>query len=210
VVIADPDYGTGDSFTPLPGTRLEGEGVAALLKASPWLGVNASRSRLLTVRSPIILHIATHGFFLETSDDGQDALERSGLALAGANESTDGLFTAADVALLTLSATELVVLSACETGIGTLLPGEGVFGLRRSFALAGVRTLVMSLWSVPDEITMDLILRFYRFLAAGHARNDALREAQLEIRREHPDPTNWGGFICQGDGAGLKFEWSAS
>jgi CHAT domain-containing protein/tetratricopeptide (TPR) repeat protein len=207
VVIADPDYGVGErGFVRLKGTRKEGQEIARLLNTSPWLGKKASKSRLVAASSPAVLHIATHGFFLESGEEStlSDPLQRSGLALAGANDSDDGLLTAADVTALTLGATELVVLSACETGIGILLPGEGVFGLRRSFALAGVRTLVMSLWEVPDEVTKDLMTKFYGYLAAGQGRSKALRQARLDIRGFHSHPFFWGAFICQGDGAPLE------
>ena len=134
---------------------------------------------------------------------------RSGLALAGANtwlkagnlpeEAEDGLLTAEDVTGLDLLATELVVLSACETGLGQVHVGEGVFGLRRAFVLAGAKTLVMSLWKVPDEQTRELMEDFYRRLLAGQGRAEALRQAQLAMKAKYPDPFYWGAFICQGD-----------
>jgi CHAT domain-containing protein len=92
-----------------------------------------------------------------------------------------------------------VVLSACNTGLGEVHPGEGVFGLRRAFVLAGARTLVMSLWRVPDEPTWELMEEFYRRVLAGRGRADALREAQRAVRSKYPDPYSWGAFICQGD-----------
>jgi CHAT domain-containing protein len=134
---------------------------------------------------------------------------RSGLALAGANtwlnagnppeEAEDGLLTAEDVTGLDLLATELVVLSACETGLGYVQLGEGVFGLRRAFVLAGAKTLVMSLWKVPDEQTRELMVNFYQRLLAGEGRADALRHAQLDLKARYPEPFYWGAFICQGD-----------
>jgi hypothetical protein len=139
----------------------------------------------------------------------ENPMLRSGLALAGANtffkggrtteEAEDGLLTADDVTGLDLLATDLVVLSACETGLGRLHAGEGVFGLRRAFVLAGAKTLVMSLWKVPDEPTRDLMEDFYRRLLIGEACAQALREAQLETKIKYPDPYYWGAFICQGD-----------
>jgi CHAT domain-containing protein len=227
-------------FDRLPGTRAEGERVAAMLGVSPWLGSSALEARLKTAcRSPRILHLATHGFFLTDrqrdleregrslgfdfgeftgAPDGpgrlsgplmEDPMLRSGLALAGANtwlragnppeEAEDGLLTAEDVTGLDLLATELVVLSACETGLGQVHIGEGVFGLRRAFVLAGAKTLVMSLWKVPDEPTRELMEDFYGHLLAGEGRAEALRQAQLALRAKYPAPYYWGAFICQGD-----------
>ncbi len=227
-------------FHRLPGTRAEGERVAALLDVSAWLDATALEGRFKTnCRSPRILHLATHGFFLPDQQrdlnregrgfgfdfgefsgakDGMGRLSgplmenpmlRSGLALAGANtwpkagnppeEAEDGLLTAEDVTGLDLLATELVVLSACETGLGQVHVGEGVFGLRRAFVLAGAKTLVMSLWKVPDEPTRELMEAFYGRLLAGQGRAEALREAQLAMKAKYPDPFYWGAFICQGD-----------
>jgi tetratricopeptide (TPR) repeat protein len=227
-------------FHRLPGTRVEGERVAALLGVRPTLGAAATEGRLKAeCRSPRILHLATHGFFLRDQQpeprhappsldmdpigfaaEGlgasrlsgpllEDPLLRSGLALAGANtwlkagnlpeEAEDGLLTAEDVTGLDLLATELVVLSACETGLGPIHVGEGVFGLRRAFVLAGARMLVMSLWKVPDEPTRELMEDFYGRLLAGEGRAEALRQAQLAMKAKCPDPFYWGAFICQGD-----------
>ena len=125
----------------------------------------------------------------------------SGLALAGVIvlvypqcyhlKSEDGILTAEDVTGMDLTNTELVVLSACETGLGEILTGEGVFGLRRSFVLAGTQTLVMSLWKVPDEQTKDLMIDFYTRLLSGKGRVDALRESQLAMKEKYPDPYYW-------------------
>jgi CHAT domain-containing protein len=220
-------------FLRLPGTRAEGERIARRLGVQPQLGGAALEGRLKACRSPRILHLATHGFFLpdqprdlnqlgrnleligvgETPGLGrlsgpgmEDPMLRSGLALAGANtflrgaalpaEAEDGLLTAEDVAGLDLLDTELVVLSACETGLGDVHVGEGVFGLRRAFIVAGAKTLVMSLWKVPDLATAFLMDRFYdNLLTRGLDRDLALSEAQRYTR----DAT-----IAQ-----LKAEWLA-
>jgi len=110
---------------------------------------------------------------------------------------------AEDAAGLDLLDTDLVVLSACETGLGEVSVGEGVFGLRRAFVLAGARTLVMSLWKVPDEQTQELMEDFYhRMLGTDgkppQPRAEALRDAQLAVKARHPQPFYWGAFICQG------------
>lgn len=138
----------------------------------------------------------------------ENPLLRSGLALAGANtwdkggslplEAEDGLLTAEDVSGLDLSATELVVLSACETGLGEIQAGEGVFGLRRAFILAGAKTLIMSLWKVPDQQTQELMEEFYQRMLTGQPRADALRAAQLLLKAKYIHPYYWGAFICQG------------
>jgi CHAT domain-containing protein len=139
----------------------------------------------------------------------ENPLLRSGLLLAGFNtwftggalpaEAEDGILTAEDVSGLDLLATELVVLSACETGLGEVRTGEGVFGLRRAFVLAGAKTLVMSLWKVPDAQTRELMEDFYRRILQGQGRVAALRAAQLAMKAKYPDPFYWGAFICQGD-----------
>ncbi len=114
-------------------------------------------------------------------------------------EAEDGLLTAEDVTGMDLLDTELVVLSACNTGLGEIRTGEGVFGLRRAFVLAGAKTLIMSLWKVPDEETRDLMEDFYRRILAGEPRAEALRNAQLTVKARCPHPYFWGAFICQGN-----------
>jgi CHAT domain-containing protein/tetratricopeptide (TPR) repeat protein len=235
------DFKRGDYHFPrLPGTREEGERVADLLRVPPWLESEALEARLKERRSPRVLHLATHGFFLTDQDHDpnkefrdlgmlgpeagsvgrfsgplpENPLLRSGLALAGAQtwldgkvlppEAEDGLLTAEDVAGLDLLDTELVVLSACDTGLGEIRTGEGVFGLRRAFTVAGARTLVMSLWKVADEQTRELMIDLYTRVLSGQGVADALRQAQLAIKAKHPDPYFWGAFICQGDPGPLR------
>ncbi|HEY9402905.1 MAG TPA: tetratricopeptide repeat protein [Pyrinomonadaceae bacterium] len=173
--------------------------------------VRASEAAVKAVSAPSILHIATHGFFLpdqrrdEASEAsarglalgnapaatrGENPLLRSGLALAGANErasadaatgAEDGVLTAFEAAGLDLWGTRLVVLSACETGVGEVQNGDGVYGLRRALVLAGSETQVMSLWQVSDDATRDLMIAYYRLLQEGAARGDALRQVQLAM-----------------------------
>lgn len=206
-------------FQRLPGTRSEGEEVARLLGIQPLLEGTALEATLKACHSPTILHIATHGFFQSDPDNQSPGLYRrspllrAGLALAGANthvtggslpeEAEDGVITAEDVSGLDLLATELVVLSACETGLGDIQIGEGVFGLRRAFVLAGAKTLIMSLWKVPDSQTDELMRQFYAHVLGGQSRADALRTAQLTIRAKYPALFYWGAFICQGNSGAL-------
>jgi CHAT domain-containing protein len=232
------------AFRRLPGTRQEGELIAQALGVQGMFDGQAVVGSLKALRSPRILHLATHGFFLPDQQrdpnkepssninspvairgsggiDSPDRLAwlmgqhlenpllRSGLAFAGANtwnrgaavppEAEDGLLTAEDVSGMDLLGTELVVLSACETGLGAVQIGEGVFGLRRTFMLAGAKTLVMSLWKVPDKQTQELMEDFYQRLLAGQPRAEALRGAQLAIKEKYPHPRFWGAFICQGN-----------
>jgi CHAT domain-containing protein len=144
----------------------------------------------------------------------ENPLLRSGLALAGANvrlrrgalpaEAEDGILNGEDVLGLDLLDNELTVLSACETALGDVLVGDGVHGLCRAFAIAGARTLVMSLWKVPDLHTRELMEDFYRRVLDGRPRADALREAQSAMKARAPALLNWGAFICQGDPGPLQ------
>jgi len=135
----------------------------------------------------------------------QNPLLRSGLALSGANlpatESDDGIMTAMEASNLNLWGTKLVTLSACDTGIGEVRNGEGVYGLRRAFVLAGAETVVMSLWPVSDIVMRELMTSYYTDLRGGLGRGEALRRTQLAMRkrrgREHP--FYWASFTLAGD-----------
>ena len=138
----------------------------------------------------------------------ESPLLRSGIVLAGANQpeqgvSDDGYLTALEVAQLDLSGTDLVVVSACESGRGEIRTGEGVYGLKRSIAVAGARSSLLSLWKVDDEATAAFMERFYRRLKAGVSRADALAQTQLEFRNSsNPDwnhPYVWAAFQLSGD-----------
>lgn len=215
-------------FTPLGGTAQEARSIQSIFPQATFLnGAEATETALKQAVAPRILHIATHGFFLEDSeitfngDAGTDKrsssvkntienpLLRSGLALAGANRYSeakeDGILTALEASGLNLWGTKLVVLSACDTGLGEVKNGEGVYGLRRAFVLAGTESLVMSLWSVSDYVTRELMTNYYKNLKRGDGRGAALRQVQLEMLkqkgREHP--FYWAGFIQSGEWANL-------
>ncbi len=211
------------SATPLPGTQLELTSIGALLARAGWSvdvrsGELALEEAVKRVQRPRILHIATHGFFLpdvrRPESDGtatpEDPLLRSGLLLAGASRAIgrdaaasgdleDGVLTAYEASVLDLQGTELVVLSACETGLGDVRGGEGVFGLRRAFEVAGAEAILMSLWSVPDDETRELMTLFYESWLAGKSKHEALRAAQATLRER----------IRQRHGADLPFYWGA-
>ena len=216
-------------FDALPGTAQEAAALAKVLpEARVHTGADATEALLKQLRSPSILHIATHGFFLRPRParratasgrgsvvaspqpgpaDREDALVLSGLALAGANQrwsgdGEDGILTALEVAGLDLWGTRMVVLSACETGLGDARNGEGVYGLRRALVLAGSESQVISLWKVSDSATRDLMISYYQRLRSGEGRADALRNVQLAFLRNGKDrihPFYWAGFIQSGD-----------
>lgn len=170
----------------------------------------------LSNHSPEIIHVATHGFFFPDAKKkratGRDAvfrfsdnpLFRSGLLFAGANRVwqglpavegiDDGILTAYEISQLNLDKTKLVVLSACETGLGEIKGSEGVYGLQRAFKMAGVDYLVMSLWQVPDKETVELMDNFYDFWTKGYSIKEAFRKAQNVLKQKY-DPFYWAAFV---------------
>jgi CHAT domain-containing protein len=163
---------------------------------------------------PSILHIASHGFFLTGDHDPEAAFQnpllRSGIALAGANLPDrgrgGGILTALEAAGLDLWGTELVTLSACDTAIGEIHNGEGVYGLRRAFTLAGADSLVMSLWPVNDAVARDTMVSYYVRLRVGASRGEALRQTKLAMlkRATLRHPYYWAAFIQSGDWTRLR------
>ncbi len=190
----------------------------------------ALEERVKGVQSPRVLHLATHGYFEPDQEHTpqdlarvggagrtsglEDPMLRSGLYLTGATRTLqgrtpaadldDGVLTAYEATQLDLHGTELVVLSACETGLGESQNGEGVFGLRRALQEAGAQTVLMSMWAVPDRETQELMTRFYQEWLGGKDVHDALRDAQHELRatvkaRYGRDvPAYWGAFVLVG------------
>lgn len=213
------------TFSPLQYGRRECEAIEEAVSPDSqyeiikYLGKSAGEYNFKDMQeSPWILHIATHGFFC--SDNNSQMLEnpllKSGIVLSGANRrfhdrennnngEEDGILTSFEISGCNLLATDLVVLSACETGVGEIVDGEGVFGLRRAFRNAGARTLIMSLWQVPDRETANLMADFYKRLISGGSKRDALRLASLSIMKycRHKynctHPLYWGGFVLEGN-----------
>lgn len=166
------------------------------------LGPAASKETLLGLReAPGLLHVATHGRFLSTKDQ-QDPLARSALELAAAGG--NGRTTALELAGLDLWGTQLVVLSACDTGLGELRRGQGVYGLRRAFFVAGAEALVTSLWQVEDRGTAELMAEFYAQLLRGEGRSRALTLAAQAVRQRRPHPHYWAAFQSLGSAAPLR------
>ncbi|MFN8414867.1 MAG: CHAT domain-containing tetratricopeptide repeat protein [Cytophagaceae bacterium] len=211
----------GYQLNELPGTLVEVNEVSSIFDTQHWIykkyiGVDANELNLKQIKNPRFLHIATHGYFSK-GDDLKDTstvintkyednpMLRSGLLLAGADYTLshvvdtdnydDGIFTAYEAMSLNLSSTELVVLSACETGLGDDAYGEGVFGLQKAFIIAGAKYMLMSLWKVDDEATQKFMVLFYDFYIKTNSIPDSYKMAQLELMKTHPNPSHWGAFV---------------
>lgn len=242
-VLNDADYSDGrnkdkfnelslrngvSKFSYLSGTQKEVENIhkkSKLYKINSSIinGQLASEERFKQLdgrKSPYILHLATHGFFipdtvnynLKSSNLNEkfslisshgDPMMRSGLIFSGANRnlekvqndfSEDGILTASEISYLDLSACQLVVLSACETGLGELNGTEGVFGLQRAFKMAGVKNIIMSLWKVPDAQTSELFEHFYTEFLSGKTIHNSFQTAQSIMKNKY-SPYYWAGFI---------------
>lgn len=203
-------------FAPLRGTALEAERIKALFpEATVLTRDRATRLAVSQLAAPRVLHIATHGFFLQDAKRRfANPLLRSGLALTGANlkpakdgaAANEGILTALEASNLDLWGTKLVTLSACDTGVGEIRNGEGVYGLRRAFFLAGAETVVMSLWPVSDYVTRELMTGYYAGLKKGLGRGDALRQSKLAMlaRGGRQHPFYWASFIQAGEWAPLE------
>jgi tetratricopeptide (TPR) repeat protein len=226
---------SGSELPSLPGTGAEVSTIAGLMKSHGWkaqvyLEDNALKSVVEQASGPRVVHLATHGFFyadqqIKLSQPGvgqkdqptviEDPMLRSGLYFAGADRTLagkptpdgldNGVLTAMEAGSLNLTGTELVVLSACNTGRGGVEDGEGVFGLHRALEEAGAHAVLMSLWSVPDRETQELMQHFYSRWLSGTEMHEALKEAQLEMRaqvmKEHSGqdlPYYWGAFVLVG------------
>lgn len=172
---------------------------------------------------PDILHVATHAFYIKSVEEdmfsvsghkghavireNKDPMNRSGLALAGANifwksgnkktgAVEDGILTANEIASLNMNNVRLVTLSACETAIGRSLDNEGVFGLQRGLKMAGAQNLLLSLWKVDDLVTQEYMTTFYNLLISKKlSLHNAFVKTQEQVRNEHPEPYYWASFV---------------
>lgn len=223
-----PNYGIDEVIPPLPGTKVEVENITATLKPAGYriqtfMENDANEANVKASKAEIV-HIATHGFFLanaskveadkvlgiETSTAKKNPLHRSGLMLAGCEStimeenidrstSNNGILTAYEAMNLSYENTDLVVLSACETGLGDIKVGEGVYGLQRSFQVAGAKAVIMSLWQVNDDATQQLMSSFYKYFAASGNKQEAFLKAQKELKLKFREPFYWGAFVLIGN-----------
>ncbi len=214
------------AISQLPGTEKEINALIKLLDKNGWttsekLEYEATESAIKSVKSPKIFHVATHGFFTPAKQIEQNAataqkeitalenpLLRTGLLLTGAGDllnkteynynEEDGILTAYEAMNMNLDNTDLVVLSACETGLGETKIGEGVYGLQRAFMVAGAKTLIMSMFKVDDTATQKLMVNFYqKWITTGNKRQSFV-DAKKELRNEYKEPIYWGAFIMIG------------
>jgi CHAT domain-containing protein len=211
----------------LPGTKTESLNIYSLLtsnnistKLLQEKDANEESFKALSGNSPQIIHLSTHGFFLDTTDkvkknpfmnnvgnysDKEDKLIRTGVLMAGANNVwcgknqvtgiEDGILTADEISRLDLSRTKLVVLSACETAKGQIDEIDGVLGLQRGLKKAGVGSILMSLWKVSDAVTSILMTQFYENIGKGMDSRESLKNAAQKVKEQYPDPYFWASFV---------------
>ncbi len=224
-LIGNPLYGKDGVVAQLPGTEAEVKNITKLLttykiKPTALYGANATETKVKAINSPSILHIATHGYFLadlsqmetnrvlgvDIAAAKENPLLRSGVLLANcenvfdenyrpAQNSENGILTAYEAMSLNLDKTDLVVLSACETGLGSVKQGEGVYGLQRAFLIAGAKSIIMSLWSVSDDATMQLMTLFYTNYAKTGNKAQAFSDAIKQLKVKFKQPFYWSAFV---------------
>ena len=218
----------GWSVSSLPGTAKEVSNISKLMNNKNWevttyTEASALEARVKSVRSPTVLHLATHGYFFEdvakekesttrmmgvdTKKATQNPLLRSGLLFAGAKNTLNGnepksgdngLLTAYEASYMNLRGTELVVLSACETGRGEIKNGEGVYGLQRAMQQAGAENIIMSMWKVDDKVTQEFMTTFYEKWLGGVSMRNAFNQTQKQIKEKYEHPYYWGAFVMIG------------
>ncbi len=221
MVMRGGDIVRGDSiFRELPGSKVEVERITTILNRSklevtPYTGMNGTEESFLSMhgKSPRILHLATHGFYYTPTEAEKvdylrgysDAMLLSGLIMSGGNAAwrgeelptgtLGGVLTANNIAHLDLSNTDMVLLSACQTGQGNAT-AEGLYGLQRAFKKAGVGTMVMTLWSVSDKVATEFMIKFYESLVENDwDKHKAFEQTKSYIRTQHPDPYHWAAFV---------------
>ncbi|WP_109833202.1 tetratricopeptide repeat protein [Reichenbachiella versicolor] len=225
VTIAAVSRGFENGVSELPGTLVEINNITNTLSRGGWEydrhdRSDANEENVKKIDNPKLLHIATHGFFmsdinlgdnenigLQSREAKYNPLFRSGLLLAGAGKTfrgekldggEDGILTAYEAMNLNLDDTELVVMSACETGLGEIRNGEGVYGLQRSFIVAGADNLIMSLWKVNDETTQMLMSNFYKNWVGGKTKQEAFHDSIQILKKKFKQPYYWGAFVMLG------------
>jgi len=217
-LLRNAEEARGLNLSALPGSEQEVNDIAALLRKKGWqttvaIGKDAKEDATKSLKNPTVLHLATHGYFLANVRSGTAGLSRSVLEnnpmlrsmifFAGAQNTLDkkpvgkedGILTAYEAQNLRLEGTELVVLSACQTAQGKIQNGEGVYGLQRALRIAGAESVLLSLWDVDDKVGREFMTAFYGKWLGGMSKAEAFRAAQLEVKKKHPQPFYWAGFV---------------
>ncbi len=201
---------------PLPGAEEEAKAIAAILKTNALTGAAATKSAVMSqIAGARYVHLATHGFLDRLTDQAQSGVNphvrdialfdqaadggaiTPGLLALAPSGSDGGMLSANEIAQSTTKA-ELVVMSACDSGRGAI-NDDGVIGLSRAWMAAGVPSVMVTLWTIPDDATKDLMVSFYQQLAAGTRKAEALRLAMIATRTKYPDPFNWAAFMLIGE-----------
>ncbi|NEQ34091.1 MAG: CHAT domain-containing protein [Leptolyngbya sp. SIO4C5] len=184
-------------LTNLPGAQSEAEQIASFFNADVLTGDQASEAQIKQqIETADLIHLATHGLLEYGDPQASGVRDLPGAIALAPGSGEDGLLTAAEILQLDLNA-DLVVLSACDTGRGRIT-GDGVVGLSRSLITAGVPTVVVSLWSVPDAPTAELMVTFYQQLQQGQTKAQALRQAMLQMIEQGLSPRDWAAFTLVG------------
>jgi len=219
VLLGSPVFGEGSLVPPLPGTLAEVNEIGIVLNTQMliriYMELEATEENIKNVKRPGLLHMATHGFFysnpeyirtgIQVSKAKDNILLRSGLYLNGSGAANktelelgnknDGVLYAYEAMNLDLQGTGMVVLSACETGLGEIVNGEGVYGLCRAFQVAGAKKIIMSLWKVDDQATRLLMKKFYEYWIQSKDAQEAFIRAQKATRIQYPQSNYWGAFV---------------
>ncbi|MGQ9863345.1 MAG: tetratricopeptide repeat protein [Bacteroidia bacterium] len=189
-------------LTPLPATQKEIEAITTQAQkkgytAYAYVGGGASEERLKSLRQPRVLHLATHGYYTEEITGVQNAWKRVGILLAEAQnpQKEDGILTAQEASLLDLRETKLVTLSACQTGLGEITSGQGVYGMAWALGVAGARAFILTLWPVNDQTTQEFMQSFYEKLLSGIEIQKAFRQTQSLMRKKYKAPCFWAPFV---------------
>ena len=217
------DSSTRSGWKYLPASEAEVDSISSLLSSKgisvikrKGLDGTEESFKELSGLDESILHIATHGFYFPQkevryldffqSQIDISPMKRSGLMMTGGQtawmgkknieQEHDGILTSDEISKIDLSNVGLVVLSACQTGLGDIDSGaEGVIGIQRAFKLAGAQSLLMSLWKVDDVATSYMMQKFYSRMLAGDTKHNAFKTAQKEVRKKYPHPYYWAGFV---------------
>ena len=234
IVVADPNFGNKKNiplfknikrsnykfpiikWASIKGTKKEGLAVSKIIEAELVMGEKATEEFIFTQKNPKILHVASHSYFFNPDEMNAHPMMRSGIVLAGVNNQSqipdnDGYLTALEFSRMELDGTELVVISGCDSGRGTISPttGDEFYGLKRALSVAGAKSSLLSLWKVSDDKTALFMEDFYKRIKKGKAKSEALDET-IEYFKNNPNkklnsPYIWAAFQLSGDWKPIKF-----